>query len=215
MSGFTRDALDALLIVADRSLRPVNLSIAVISSRGLLVKSCESPLRPVKTTAARSLVPKLRLDEAPRGRRLDARRAREIGVHVVEDDQVDATLDVVVGLHVGLDRRGREERTLRALDRDVDQGEGRDLLRLAVLEHLEVVGLRGRSTGVALRVGDDGIDLDVVDFDAEGHRRADRAGGAAGAGARLPAGRPEARRCRAAAASKRETATSAAGHKSV
>ena len=38
-------------------------------------------------------------------RRLDPRRPREVGVQVVEDDQIDAALDVIVGLHVGLDRR--------------------------------------------------------------------------------------------------------------
>ncbi len=47
-------------IVADGSFRPTNLSTADMSRRGLLVKSCEPLLRPVKTTAARSLVPKLR-----------------------------------------------------------------------------------------------------------------------------------------------------------
>ena len=62
-----------------------------------------------------------------------------------------------------------KERTLGALDRDVDEREGRDLLRLAVLEDLEVVR-REVGDRRSLRVGDDRIDLDVVDFDAEGDR---------------------------------------------
>ena len=50
----------SLSIVADCSFRPTNLSTADMSRRGLLVKSCEPLLRPVNTTAAMSLVPKLR-----------------------------------------------------------------------------------------------------------------------------------------------------------
>ena len=73
-------------------------------------------------------------------------------------------------LHVGLDRRCRKQRTLGALDRDVDQREGRDLLRLAVLEDLEVVR-REVGDRRSLRVGDERVDLDVVHFDAEGDRR--------------------------------------------
>ena len=46
---------------------------------------------------------------------------------------------------------------------------------LPVLDDLEIV-LRQVADGVALRVGDDGVDLDVVDLDPEGHRRLARVG---------------------------------------
>ena len=59
-----------------------------------------------------------------------------------------------------------EQRPLGALDRNVDEREGRDLLRLAVLEDLEIAR-REIGDDVALRVGDEGVDLDVVDLDAE------------------------------------------------
>ena len=75
-----------------------------------------------------------------------------------------------VGRDVGRDRRLREERRIDALDRDVDHREHRQRLRLAVLEDLEVV-LGQRADEVALLVGDVGVDLDVVDFDLEGHGR--------------------------------------------
>ena len=101
---------------------------------------------------------------------LHARRPREVGVQVVEHEQVDAPLDVVVGLHVRLDRPVGEERPLGALDRDVDQRERGDLLRLAVLEHLEVLGAQVGHQ-VALRVGDERVHFHVVHLDAEGDGR--------------------------------------------
>ena len=58
--------------------------------------------------------------------------------------------------------------------------EDRHRLRLPVLEDLEVV-LRQVADEVALRVGDDGVDLDVVDLDLEGDRRL-RVPAAGGAG---------------------------------
>ena len=102
--------------------------------------------------------------------RLHAGRSRDVGVQIVEDDQVDSPLDVIVGLHVGLDRRRGEQRSFGPFDRNVDEGERRDVLTLAVLEQLEVVLREVRDRG-ALPVGDDGIDFDVVDFHPEGHRR--------------------------------------------
>jgi hypothetical protein len=49
---------------------------------------------------------------------------------------------------------------------NVDHREARQRLRLAVLDDLEVV-LGERADEVPLRVGDVGVDLDVVDFDLE------------------------------------------------
>ena len=94
----------------------------------------------------------------------------ELHVQVVEHDDVDAAVERAgVGLDVGLDRLGREERPLDALDRDVDEREGADRLRLAILEDLEVFLLEVADEP-ALLVGDDGVDLDVVDLELEGRR---------------------------------------------
>ena len=70
---------------------------------------------------------------------LDSRRAGEARVQIVEDDHVDAAFRHGVSLHVRLDRLAEEERTGRTFDRQIDQRKRRDLLRPAVLEHLEVV----------------------------------------------------------------------------
>ncbi len=91
-------------------------------------------------------------------------------MNVIEDEQVDASLEMLVRLDVGLDRLAREQRPLGAFDRNVDQREGRHFLGLAVLEDIEVV-CSEVSDRVALRVGDERIDLDVVHFDAERDRR--------------------------------------------
>ena len=78
------------------------------------------------------------LDELLR-RGLDALRAAEPRMQIVDDHDVDAAVErTLVGLHVRLDRRVREERPVGALDRDVDEREGVDRLRLPVLEHLKV-----------------------------------------------------------------------------
>ena len=55
-------------------------------------------------------------------------------------------------------------------------------LRLAVFDDLEVV-LRQVPDEVALRIGDDGVDLDVVDLDLEGDGGRLRSGRGGGAGA--------------------------------
>ena len=102
---------------------------------------------------------------------LDALRAQRRGVQVVEHDQVDAAVGALqVGAHVRLDRLRRKQRALGALDRDVDERERRDLLRLAVFEDLEVAGLEVGDE-LALRVEHARVDFDVVHFRAERDRR--------------------------------------------
>ena len=110
---------------------------------------------------------------------LHALRAAEPRVQIVDHHHVDAAVErALVGLHVGLDRRRGEQRAVGALDRNVDEREGGDRLRLPVLEHLEVFLLQV-ADDVALPVGDDDVDLDVVDADLEG-RLLLRGGGAGG-----------------------------------
>ena len=89
-------------------------------------------------------------------------------MQVVEDDDIDAAVELpLVGAHVGFDRRFGEQRPLQALDRQVDEREGADGLTLPVLEHLEVV-LRQVADEPALCVGDERVDLDVLDLGLEG-----------------------------------------------
>ena len=59
---------------------------------------------------------------------------------------------------------------IRALDRQLDVREHLDLLRLSVLEDLEVVA-RQAGDEVALLIGDDRVDVDVVHLDLKRHRR--------------------------------------------
>jgi hypothetical protein len=94
--------------------------------------------------------------------------AVHVGVQVVEDGDVDAAVErPLVRLHVGLDRRLGVERPIRLLDRQIDQGEGADRLALAVFEDLEVFFLEVADE-LALAVGDERVDLDVLDLGFEG-----------------------------------------------
>ncbi len=110
------------------------------------------------------------LDELSR-RNLDARRLRKADVLVVEDDHEYASVELLaVAPHIGFDRLGLVERRIELLDRDINQRSDRYLLRFSLLEHLEIV-LRQVADEVSLLIGDDGVDLDVVDLDLEGDRR--------------------------------------------
>ncbi len=91
-------------------------------------------------------------------------------MQVVEDQHVDAAVEgTLVRLHIRLDGTGGEQRPLGALDGDVDDGERGNRLRLVVLEYLEVF-LFQVPDEVPLLVGDDRIDLDVLDDRLEGGR---------------------------------------------
>jgi hypothetical protein len=109
------------------------------------------------------------LDEAARGR-FHTRGAREIGVQVVEDDQIDTALDAFVGLHIRLDRLRRKDGPIRALNRDLHAGKRGDLLGLAVFEQFEI---RGGQVGddLPFRVGDKSVHFDVVHLDQKADRR--------------------------------------------
>ncbi len=110
------------------------------------------------------------LDELARGQ-LDALGTQRRRVQVVEDDHVDASVGrFEVGAHVALDRPGGEQRALDAFERDVHHREGRHLLRLAVLEHLEV-GRLEVGDEFALAIEHARVNLDVVDLGAERDRR--------------------------------------------
>ena len=114
--------------------------------------------------------PQVALDELFGGE-LHARRPREAGVEIVEhQDEHPAVEFLAVAADIGLDRLGLIERRIEFLDRDVDERDDRDRLRLAAFQNLEVV-LGQAADEVALLVGDAGVDLDVVDLDLEGNRR--------------------------------------------
>ena len=91
-----------------------------------------------------------------------------------------------------LDRLAREERPVGTLGRDVDDRKSGNRLRLAVLEHLKIFLLQVADEGSAL-IGDDGIDLDVVDLDLEGRLLGGRRLRLPGAERR--AGREDEQRC--------------------
>jgi hypothetical protein len=100
------------------------------------------------------------LEETPH----ESPRAQDLlALHLVEGDHVQPSFALVVGLHVGLDRVGREERTIGTHARDIHEPERGDGLRLAVLENLEIV--TGQvSDNAAARVSDGGIDFDRLDL---------------------------------------------------
>jgi hypothetical protein len=77
-------------------------------------------------------------------RGLHPRRPAEAGMQIVDDHDIDPAIDALVVLHVGLNRVLLEQRTVRALHRDVDGAEDGDVLRLPVLEHLKVFLLNPR-----------------------------------------------------------------------
>jgi hypothetical protein len=94
-------------------------------------------------------------------------------LQVVEDGDVDTPVErPLVGLHVGLDRGLGVERTIQFLDRNINQTEGADRLALIVLEDLEIF-LGQVADELALAVGDERVDLDVLDlgFESRGLQR--------------------------------------------
>ncbi len=156
--------------VRDRSFWPMKRSIEACSSRGSLVNSCDASVAPeLWMTAATSLAPEILVDELVR-RLLDLGAAQRAGVVVVEQQHVDAALERPdVGADVRHDRTGLVDEALEALDRNDHLREERRLLQLAVLVDVEV--LAGQALHqVAALVGDDGVDLDVLDLGAEGDR---------------------------------------------
>ena len=106
----------------------------------------------------------------PARRRFDSRRGLQLHVQVVEQHDVDPAVERPrVRLHVGLDGLRSKERAIGSLDRDIDQREGADGLRLPVLEHLEVFLLQ-IADEPALLVRHERVDFDVVDLELEGRR---------------------------------------------
>ena len=97
-------------------------------------------------------------------------RSQRGDVQIVEHDHVQASAD---GLRVGLDvarqRRGRRRTRARGRHRNIDERKRADLLRLAVVQQLEIV-LGEIADEIAALVGDDGVDVDEVDLDLERRR---------------------------------------------
>ncbi len=111
-----------------------------------------------------SLAAKCFLDELARGPD-DILRSQRGGADVVEHDHIEAAVEHrTVGPHILDDRATAEARRVEALHRYLDGRERVELDGLAVLEHLEVVA-RQAPDEVSLLVGDDDIDVDVVDLD--------------------------------------------------
>jgi hypothetical protein len=109
------------------------------------------------------------LNELPRGD-CHPLRAREVRVEIVDHHDVDTAVEgTLVRLHVRLDRFARIQRALVALDRHVDDRKGRDRLRFAVFEDLEI-SLLQIADEVPVAIDHDGIDLDVIDPDLERRR---------------------------------------------
>ena len=98
---------------------------------------------------------------------LHARRPLEVGVQIVEHQHVHPAVEgALVALDIGLDGLIGEQRPIGPLNRDVDQGERRDGLRLPVLEHAKIL-FRQIGYEPPLLVGDEHIDLDVVHLHLE------------------------------------------------
>ncbi len=108
--------------------------------------------------------PEVLLDEPP----YESPRAEDLlAPDLIERDHIQPAFGLIVGLHIGLDGICREQRSLGSSARNVDETEGRDRLRSALFENLEIVsGQVGDH--VAACVGDRGIDLDRLDLHAEG-----------------------------------------------
>ena len=99
---------------------------------------------------------------------LQRRAAHRAHVEIVEHDHVHAAVErLSIGLRVGNDEPALVDELGRLLDGNLRPRERVDLLRLAVLEHLEIVA-REPGDEVALGIGDDDVDVDVVHLDLEG-----------------------------------------------
>jgi hypothetical protein len=100
-------------------------------------------------------------------------------VQIVQDDDIDAPgRGVAIGAHVGGNGAAKDSESIGPLDRQLDVRERLNLLRLAVLEHFEVVSRQARHE-LTLRVDNRDIDVDRVDRGPEcrllGHPRRDHA----------------------------------------
>src|SRR5207253_11323930 len=116
------------------------------------------------------------LDELARGA-LDAFAAPEARMPIVDDHHVDPAVErALVALDVGFNGELRAKRALKFFDRDVDEREGGDRLRPAVLEHLKIF-LREIADEGAGAVRDERIDLDVINLDLESRLLRLRRGG--------------------------------------
>ena len=89
-------------------------------------------------------------------------------MHVIEHKEIQTAIDRrSIGRNIRLD--GLEPGRC-GLVRQVDQGEGRDLLWPAILEYLEVLVSQVCDEPIVL-VRDDRVDFDVIDFESKGLRR--------------------------------------------
>ena len=94
--------------------------------------------------------------------------AREQGLEVVEHEHEHTPVELLVVAATSGGIASEKERRVGPFDRDVDERQHGELLRLALFGDLEVV-LRQVADEVALGVGDIRVDLDVVHLDPERH----------------------------------------------
>ena len=93
--------------------------------------------------------------------------AFRIDEKIVEYQNHDASVELPgIRRHVRLDRGATKRRRVRSPNREVDQREGGDGLRLPVFEDLEIV-FHQTADEFTVAIGDDRVDLDVIDGDAE------------------------------------------------
>ena len=111
---------------------------------------------------------KMLLDELAGGPD-DVLRTKRAGAHVVEHDHIEAAGERgTIRPNIFGQRPAPEQLLLVPFHRDFDSGKRVDFDWLAVFEHLKVVA-RQPAHERALLIGDDDIDVDVVDLDLERH----------------------------------------------
>src|SRR6185369_5121721 len=105
-------------------------------------------------------------DELP-GYGLHSLRPPESGVEVVDHHDVDTAFErPFVGANVRFNRYRTVQRTIGSLDRNVNLREQADRLRLAVFDDLKIFFLQILHE-VAVSIGDDRVDFNVVDLQLE------------------------------------------------
>ena len=109
-------------------------------------------------------------DEAAR-RLTDHDRANGADVQVIEHDDIHmAGEGRAVRSHIGRHRPAERRKPVLPLDGNVHEREGIDFLRFDVFENVEVVFREARNE-MPLSVGDDRVDVDVIDLGLKRHRR--------------------------------------------
>ena len=178
----SRDIVSLRATADEGSFWPTKLSIASTSSRRFCVKSCDARSEPARRRRRRP-DRRGRASRARSGARgcarsgcaaapRDSRRARSRYSRPSSTCLLTATSG-----SIGSASGAEVQRLARPRVRNIDHAEGLHLLRLAVLEHLEVFLLQPANE-VAVPVDDAHVFFDVVHLDLEGDFRRGRRLGA-------------------------------------